>query len=390
MSPTFLRSASAWACCLLLFGVVPAGGWAADAAAGEDPRIEALEAAFDTWVEAINFRCNFRLIEGQAATLEDARAGRFKQPRDTSADAIGFLAKTGDKLRARLDYGRPPTKLANDEYTHSSTEEIFNGLAFIDHQFRPAGGRGEASVAIGPRSALSNTSAVPALGLVGVQLPLNPRGSSEEVNPLRHFKAREAADSPPATRTLTEVDAEHVMVMLDQPQPDYRMRLEVVFWTVPDLPVVSRLTIFGGEPNGPERMHDTVLSNFVKVPGGMVASTARRSLVDGQKRPINVEEWTSDDMAGPALAADYVLTVPESTDVFGIYENVMGKLPISGGTRTIDGAVLEVADFYVHPMRGPLVVTGAGTIWARRLAVAGLVAVVLAGCVLLWRRRAAA
>ncbi len=82
--------------------------------------VKALEAAIDRLQSEVDCYYEAELLETTAASYQDAVEGKYESPPKRTYTVI--YAKSATLLRETVDFGQPPVRLGNNEYTNSSFE----------------------------------------------------------------------------------------------------------------------------------------------------------------------------------------------------------------------------------------------------------------------------
>lgn len=359
----------------------------------EAEQIEALEVALDEWLRDVSFYCDFTLKKGTARSLELARSGTLAPQLKPAQETItGLFARSGDDVRYRFDYGHPPKKVGTNELEFASFEELIRGPLGASYAFRRENHGGN-HVMFFPRKIYTNTSGLPGLNSLGQQYPLSLMGSHQEANLLRVLDMH-IPTTPPATRSLHIEDAEHLKVVVVKLRESATMTMEVVFWTIPEIPVVSRLTLTDMDSAGKKTYYEATCSDFVELPGGMLAGKVR--LITGgylNPRRWSLDEWTAKNLRPPE-DSDFVMEAPElPEDDPGkvrfkcLEETSLPLLPVENGVRKIDLTRLTVDDLSCYDEFLGKPESDSGSFWVRLLSLIGLAVLLFAAIIFIRRRR---
>lgn len=345
-------------------------------AIADDVRIEALEAAFDEWVRGVSFRCDYEMVKRKARSVT-IESGEIQAAFIGSPTKItGLLAKEGADIRTRIDYGRPPRETGPSQVSDVSIDEVIRGGVGASYRFHL---RADDYVAFFPRDILDGSSDIPAFHALDGRLPLSPLGGAKDPNPLRTLDIQ--MSGPPAKRVLSSVDKDRLKISLSKSYESGQFRIDVVFWTEPELPVVSELKLSFVEPEG-ETIQHAFLSDFVECSGGHVAGKVK--VVSSGARAKGswvVTEWTGKNLAPPS-DTDFLLHVPKQADMDCLKESSLKKLPVIGDERVIDLTVLTRQDLSCY---GELA-SDSPSPWRRTLLFALLAVVAVTAFVYLYRR----
>jgi len=303
-----------------------------------NPSFNALEAAWKTWKSSVEFKGEYVLREGNAATKELALEGRFgSQAGNPKAEnyATGVFIKLGDRMRYSQEY-----KVHSDLKKNGGVERFFDEISTNALSLQSEFKGGQLSATVIPRP--DNLAGVVVSG-TWMLTAFHPFSAGVKLDgTLKDFlDARPGIDEKVVSASIVKPDASHIEIQVvktfekaDTLAHHCRFRTDVV------PPVIERIEIIGSDLQSRNVKQECVVSfeDFVQCKGGLMPRCVRKAFGPivpvGKDRPVWIaDEWKSNDLGETTPTEnDFVYIAPEGSSIVGLN----AKVPIVDGKYHLD------------------------------------------------------
>lgn len=357
-----------------------------------DTLCDVLDAAVEQWRTGLEFQCRFTFKKGVAHDKQKALDGKFGlavgKPKDEDK-LVGTFAKSGEKVRLFVDYGRPPRDATGKGTTKAVTDVTcdmvtMNGL-YLNYWPRYEKFGDTAVIAKNPKPGPGFDQA----GLFSIETPFS-FGGGIVGSPLKSFGPNSCGPGI-LERSVVRPDSEHVTIVTTLKRSDGGTQTrKVTFWTAVSPSVIEKIEDVSD--SGKRHVESiSIASQFVQCGKGMMARDLRSVtgplMAIGESTPTWIaHHWNSEDLGQRSPTDDdFVVTIPPSVTVVGL------KKPLPKGTeRKLNLAHYTVADLG-DPLPGSQptdrqVVNG-GTAGKKGVVVGCTVLIIILVSIFVWRRR---
>ncbi len=310
------------------------------------PVVQALSVGIQRWKESATFRCNFTFVHGYGLEQEKVARGEFCSVLDgkpySGESGRGFVAKSQDRFRYRYD---PDQHLAAGVTDLSQRFPYFD-IAVVDgkqwryrarRQVKPSREMVGGTVDFSIEEDQSLSARFPSMTEM-YPMPLFACGGFGD-EPFLSLTPRKGLKEKVSWR-VSKVDSARVRILAIRTgvagQDQWEDRTEYTVRTEYPLPFIERVRHRYRNSNGASlRQHLDAnelvdCGNGVMIPSSVVQTTELQASSASNENRLTcwrANIWKSDDLKGTQpLVEDFVLTVPERTNVRGL---------VTTGSRTV-------------------------------------------------------